>query len=116
MKFAIHRKLILFTCSIYSHCIRRYKQQNLLSTCISSFVFKITYLVVLYVSGKELIDEVVIEVDSVPILGFLQTGSQNSSPTTNAGRIITYGDSNCLESNVDGMGTLVELNNFKQIC
>ena len=60
---------------------------------------------------KELIDEVTVEVDSVPILGFLQTGSKMPSSSTNSGsspfnsgRIITYGDSNCLESNTDGTG------------
>lgn len=63
----------------------------------------------LYVLGKELIDEMALEVDSVPILGFLQTAPQNSTLTTKAGRIITYGDSNCLESNTDGMGKQVLL-------
>ncbi len=52
--------------------------------------------------GQQMIDDAVIEVDSVPILGFLQTVNYNSS--SNPGRVVVYGDSSCLDNTNDNIG------------
>lgn len=50
-------------------------------------------------------------VDSVPILGFYQTKNNQNSNT--AGRIIVYGDSNCIDNghNVKGKGFVNTIRN-----
>ena len=57
-----------------------------------SILYRSTHLVILFITGSEVISGSSVTIEDVPVLGFYQT------PQESGGRIVLYGDSNCLDS------------------